>query len=679
MALQQYFGLNAFRPFQREIIECVMAGESALAVLPTGGGKSLCFQLPAMLLPGVTLVISPLISLMKDQVDALVAKDISAVAINSHDTAAEMYRKLSDMVAGQVRLAYVAPERLKSAGFIKVCRQVDISLLAVDEAHCVSQWGHDFRPDYGFIKDFHRAVGKPPLLALTATAAKHVRQDIIRQLGIEDAKHFYAAVDRPNLWLGLEHCRTLVEKQGKIVALARRSSGSTIVYVSSRNDADQLAAVLEDALGEPVAAYHAGLSAAERTAVQNRFMADMVRVVTATNAFGMGIDKADIRAVIHAGVPESMEAYFQEIGRAGRDGEPAECTMVVVPGRDVKLREFLLEKDCLTHAQAQTFLRKVAALADRGEGVVAFSENDAAMGTLILSYLQALGQLELVHRTTTGMQVTAVLPMTPTVGAAVWAQVQRQMQAKHERFQAMRNFVYLKSCRRAYLLRYFGENAVKRNTECCSVCQPRAAQAFAVTKAKVVAKRKAPPSDAESQAHPEVLQKLKEWRRKQAEAKKVPAYVVFGDRELTGIACSLPRTLDQLAACYGVGPTKLELYGADILGIITSVAGEAQDIRKDAAVLFAAGRSISEAMTELNCAESAVWEAFLAWVVQTSDEIWKKQVRRLLDPKAYLAIRKELRRRRREPFANVLIQLQQRFGYKEITLTRAVMDKVGEK
>jgi ATP-dependent DNA helicase RecQ len=679
IALEKYFGMEAFRPFQREIIECVMAGESALAVLPTGGGKSLCFQLPALLLPGVTLVISPLISLMKDQVDTLVSKGISAVAVNSHDTVAEMYRKLNDIATEQVRLVYVAPERLKSAGFIRVCRQLNISLLAVDEAHCVSQWGHDFRPDYGLIKDFRKDVGQPPMLALTATATKRVQQDISRQLGIEKAKQFFAAVDRPNLWLGIEHCQTMIEKQGKVVALARRAPGSTIVYVSSRNDADLFATVLEDALGEPVAAYHAGLSAAERTMVQNRFMAGMVRVVTATNAFGMGIDKADIRAVIHAGVPDSIEAYFQEIGRAGRDGEPAECTMVVTPGRDVKLREFLLEKDTLTQAQVHAFLRKTESLVGSGEGIIPFGEDDAAMGTLILSYLQAQERLELVHRTNTGMQVSAVQPMDSDVYASIWNQVQHQTQAKQERFRAMRSFVYLNSCRRAHLLRYFGENVTARNAACCSVCHPRSIKAYAVAKPTVNAKRKALPSKAESEVHPELLQRLKNWRRTQAEVKNVPAYVIFGDKELIGIAGALPRTLDQLAACYGVGPTKLELYGADIISIVTGVMGQAQDIRQEAATRFAAGKSVSETALELDCAESVAWDAFLTWVVSTSDETWKMQVRRLLDPQIYISIRTELRQRRQESFDKVLSQLQQRFTYKEITLTRAVMDKVEDK
>lgn len=672
--LTQYFGWSTFRPLQREVIEHVLAGGSALTVLPTGGGKSLCYQLPALLLPGVTLVISPLISLMKDQVDSLVSLGISAVAVNSQDTHAEMRGKLADVEAGRVKILYVAPERLTNGFFAELCQRIEISLMAVDEAHCVSHWGHDFRPDYRFIKDFRELVGSPPLLALTATATCRVQEDVMVHLGIADARRFLAGVDRPNLWFGVEHCQSLAEKRGKILALTERVQGSVIVYVSSRRDAEDLAATLTEGLAEPVAAYHAGMAPDERTSVQNRFMANRLRVVTATNAFGMGIDKPDIRAVIHAGVPDSVEAYFQEVGRAGRDGEPAECSLVVVPGRDVKMRQYLLEKDEPQRQQVSNFLRGVASLAGASDALVPLVEADASMGTLILSYLQTAGQLELVGRVSAGMRVKAVQPLTPRVTAQVWAEVQAQSAAKQQRFREMRRFVYLESCRRSFLLQYFGEEPSTFREGCCSACEPRPVAFRRLPKASARQRStKAVIGDTRN-VNPELWQRLQTWRRTEAQARHLPAYMIFSDRDLQGIAAAAPRDLDDLAACRGVGPVKLAAYGEEILSIVATAIATPRET--SAAELFAAGCTLSAVAEKLECGEAAVWESFLAWVISTTNEIWKKQVRRVLSPEVYVAIRAALRSRLHEPLSTVLQDLQEEYGYREVTLTHAVMERV---
>ena len=696
--LQEHFGLEQFRPLQQEIISEVLAGRPAMAILPTGGGKSLCYQLPALVLPGVTLVISPLISLMKDQVDALVARRIRAIAINSQDTAAEGRAKLEALAGGEVKLAFVAPERLSNSAFMAACRRVEISLLAVDEAHCVSQWGHDFRPDYRFIKEFHAAVGAPPLLALTATARPDVRDDAMVQLGIGDARIFSASADRENLWIGLEACATVAEKRAKIAHLARTTPGSIIIYAGSRKDCESLAELLAGELAEPVAHYHAGMSAGDRTAVQNRFMTGLCRVVVATNAFGMGIDKADIRAVIHAGVPDSLEAYFQEIGRAGRDGLPSACSMVLVPGLDVKLREYLLNQEQTTGPALESVFRQVQAVAKAGGGLLSVEREDDALAMLVVSHLQTLGHVELVSRSPDGLELAADRPVPATALGEVRHRLTEHERNRQERFRRMRSFVYLAGqCRRQYLLRYFGETVQPQAEGCCSTCQPRPLPANLAVAAGAKRKKKpaahssagtaAPGSAGEALGLKErtaLFERLREWRKRKAAEMSVPAYIVFGDKDLQSIAETAPRTLDGLAACRGLGPVKLKQYGAEVLAEIAAAvpAPEAVAVRVSradmvvrAGELFAGGLTPAEAGARLERAESTVWEYFLDWVTADESGRWKQAVRLVISPDDYRAIRQSLRAHPEEGLAVIYAELEQRYTYEQIRLARAVMAK----
>ncbi len=342
LLLHQRFGFSDFRPAQKQVIDRVMAGESVVAVMPTGSGKSLCYQLPALALPGLTLIVSPLISLMKDQVDQLDRLHLPATVINSTVSRDIQRTRLQDALDGRIKMLYVAPERFQNDEFRHSLIGADISLFAVDEAHCVSLWGHDFRPDYLRLKEFARESNARCILALTATATPFVRKDIVHQLGIERAAQVVSGFDRPNLFLEVAEVSSTAEKV-RIIAGMARTEKLGIVYGGTRKNVEEVRSSLAR-LGLEAVAYHAGLTPLERKAVQERFMGAGQCVIVATNAFGMGIDRREVRFVIHSDIPSSIEAYYQEIGRAGRDGEPARC-ILLFNYADKWIPEFLIDSN----------------------------------------------------------------------------------------------------------------------------------------------------------------------------------------------------------------------------------------------------------------------------------------------------------------------------------------------
>ncbi len=341
-ALLPRFGLSAFRPGQREVIATVLAGKDCLCVMPTGGGKSLCYQLPALALDGLTLVVSPLIALMKDQVDQLQARGIPVTFINSTLPVQEQYDRLDRVAAGEFRLAYVVPERFRSSRFLEAVRAVGLKLLAVDEAHCISQWGHDFRPDYARLGYFRRMLGNPTTIALTATATDNVRRDIVEHLGLSEPRTFITGFARENLFYEVLCPRSDREKAEMLVKFLRETPGCGIIYASTRKRTEEVAEIIGQQTPRRAAIYHAGLPPDERRATQEAFMNGRYEVIVATNAFGMGIDKADVRFVMHYNLPGSLEAYYQEAGRAGRDGKPSRCAMLY-HGGDRYIQEFFIE------------------------------------------------------------------------------------------------------------------------------------------------------------------------------------------------------------------------------------------------------------------------------------------------------------------------------------------------
>jgi ATP-dependent DNA helicase RecQ len=326
-ALHEHFGYAAFRPGQEAAVESVLAGRDTLVVLPTGGGKSLCYQVPALILPKLTVVISPLISLMKDQVDALESRGLPATFVNSTLTSSQVSDRLSRAMRGDVKMLYVAPERFDFGTTAERLRDAGVSLLAVDEAHCISEWGHDFRPSYLRIASVREKLGWPPTVALTATATPHVRTDIVTQLKLDSPKTIITGFDRKNLSYHVLPTKTDQEKDDALVHLLRANEGLAVVYASTRKAVERIASLL-DRSRIPAAAYHAGLDDTRRHAVQEAFMSEQVRAIVATNAFGMGIDKPNVRLVLHYAMPGTLEAYYQEAGRAGRDGDLAACYLL---------------------------------------------------------------------------------------------------------------------------------------------------------------------------------------------------------------------------------------------------------------------------------------------------------------------------------------------------------------
>ncbi|MBI5030206.1 MAG: RecQ family ATP-dependent DNA helicase [Chloroflexi bacterium] len=469
-ALHQHFGFSSFRTGQHEAMLAVLAQHDALVVMPTGSGKSLVYQLSALLLPGLTLVISPLIALMKDQVDALTARNIAATFINSTLLSNEQQARLAQIVQGAYKIVYVAPERLSNVAFRDALKQTRVSLLAVDEAHCISQWGHDFRPEYLRIREFVASIQRPTVTALTATATPQVQSDIIDQLGLVNATRIVTGFNRPNLALRVRCTPNEAAKYRELENILRATQGSVIVYAGTRRDAEQVAEFCNEVVKTPAAFYHAGMEDDERTRAQDDFMRGDVSIIAATNAFGMGVDKSDIRAVIHFALPSTVEAYYQEIGRAGRDGNPAYGILLYSP-EDRALQEWFIENDAPEPRQVRSLFQTICRLVRTSNWISPFvlqrdsGLNDSKLQLALrqLEIAGALGRLGDAH----GLIGIEVISNTNPNLTESQADTERRRAHRRRQLARMIEYAETNACRRKFILDYFGDASEPIAPDCC--------------------------------------------------------------------------------------------------------------------------------------------------------------------------------------------------------------------
>lgn len=481
--LKTYFGYDTFRQGQAEAIQAVMQGRDAMVVMPTGAGKSLCFQLPALMKTGTVLVISPLIALMKDQVDALMAQGIAATCIHSALDASDAAARMQGVREGRWKLLYVAPERLKNNGFRALIQTLTVPFVAVDEAHCVSQWGHDFRPDYLDIGDFVEAIGRPPIVALTATATPFVQDDIERQLDLQLPFRQVTGFNRPNLQLEVRFTPSLTQKQAALLDFIGKRDKETcgIVYVGRRRDAETLGVLLQNH-GYRTVYYHAGLAGWERDKVQEDWIHGRAQIVVATNAFGMGVDKADVRYVVHYTLPGTVEGYYQEAGRAGRDGDPAHCLLLADPA-DARLHEFFIENDAPDLTELRELYRVVRDQAvPNGGRLLSTPAHLAAVmewksDTKVRTGLKLLEQAELLTEMgeQNGVGQWRLLPVTGRVDMTTPLRMVEQRRAtKTQMLKTMLEYSQTYACRRQFLLDYFGDATPPVAEWCCDNCRREA-------------------------------------------------------------------------------------------------------------------------------------------------------------------------------------------------------------
>ena len=600
--LKTYFGYDSFRPLQEEIIRHILGGNDALVLMPTGGGKSICYQLPALLREGTAVVVSPLISLMKDQVEALCANGISAGALNSSNDETENAALRRACMEGKLKLLYISPEKLLAEAN-DLLRDMHISLFAIDEAHCISQWGHDFRPEYAQMGILHQQFPQVPVIALTATADKITREDIIKQLHLNHPRIFISSFDRPNLSLTVKRGYQQKEKSKAIIDfIARHPGESGIIYCMSRSKTESVAQMLQKQ-GIRAAVYHAGLSPARRDEAQDDFINDRVQVVCATIAFGMGIDKSNVRWVIHYNLPKSIESFYQEIGRAGRDGMPSDTLLFYSLSDLILLTKFATDSGQQSinieklqrmqqYAESDICRRRIllsyfgeTATHDCGNCDVCKNPPERFDGTIIVQKaLSAIVRTE--QQISTGVLVDILRGnMTPEVVDKGYEQLKtfaagREVPARdwHDYLLQMLQLGYFE-------IAYNENNHLKITPAGSDVLFGRATARLVVIRreeaneTKRGRKRKLPvlskelPLGLPNTENEDLFEVLRELRKRLADEEALPAYIVLSDKVLHLLSTSRPTTIEEFGNISGIGEYKKKKYGKDFVNLIRKFSG----------------------------------------------------------------------------------------------------------